>query len=187
MRGCPAADSSGGAAAGCSERAAGAPKMWRVGRLRDSIGVFPLLSVMLDLAAFARLMVRRTGPGRVKEVAREWRNGRRAGFRCQCPKGRGGSNPPSRTHQDPGKSLISRGPFLCPPIDPPTRREYYSLVGAGYGLLVGSGTKTATAMPMEAPRRVSMPRSVMRTNRLIGLASWLMSRIAGVKNIMASP
>ena len=32
-----------------------------------------------------------------KEVAREWRNGRRAGFRCQCPKGRGGSNPPSRT------------------------------------------------------------------------------------------
>src|ERR1035437_9533868 len=31
--------------------------------------------------------------------AREWRNGRRAGFRCQCPKGRGGSNPPSRTHE----------------------------------------------------------------------------------------
>ena len=29
--------------------------------------------------------------------AREWRNGRRAGFRCQCPRGRGGSNPPSRT------------------------------------------------------------------------------------------
>src|SRR5215211_7343204 len=29
--------------------------------------------------------------------AREWRNGRRAGFRCQCPQGRGGSNPPSRT------------------------------------------------------------------------------------------
>ena len=30
-------------------------------------------------------------------VSREWRNGRRAGFRCQCPQGRGGSNPPSRT------------------------------------------------------------------------------------------
>jgi hypothetical protein len=28
---------------------------------------------------------------------RGWRNGRRAGFRCQCPQGRGGSNPPSRT------------------------------------------------------------------------------------------
>src|SRR5579875_428033 len=27
----------------------------------------------------------------------EWRNGRRAGFRCQCPSGRGGSNPPSPT------------------------------------------------------------------------------------------
>ena len=33
--------------------------------------------------------------------AREWRNGRRAGFRCQCPKGRGGSNPPSRTNEGP--------------------------------------------------------------------------------------
>ncbi len=28
---------------------------------------------------------------------REWRNGRRAVFRWQCPYGRGGSNPPSRT------------------------------------------------------------------------------------------
>jgi hypothetical protein len=28
---------------------------------------------------------------------REWRNGRRAGFRIRCPKGRGGSTPPSRT------------------------------------------------------------------------------------------
>ena len=27
----------------------------------------------------------------------EWRNGRRAGFRCQCPSGRGGSSPPSPT------------------------------------------------------------------------------------------
>jgi hypothetical protein len=69
------------------------------------------MSVMLDLAAFTRC---KTGYrlGEVEEVAREWRNGRRAGFRCQCPKGRGGSNPPSRTHQDPGKSMISRGPFL---------------------------------------------------------------------------
>src|SRR5690606_27268474 len=33
-------------------------------------------------------------------VAREWRNGRRAGFRCQCPYGRGGSSPPSRTRSD---------------------------------------------------------------------------------------
>ena len=30
--------------------------------------------------------------------SREWRNGRRAGFRCQCPQGCGGSNPPSRTN-----------------------------------------------------------------------------------------
>ena len=28
---------------------------------------------------------------------RTWRNGRRAGFRCQCPQGRGGSNPLVRT------------------------------------------------------------------------------------------
>src|SRR4051812_49799549 len=30
----------------------------------------------------------------------EWRNGRRAGFRCQCPSGRGGSSPPSPTKPD---------------------------------------------------------------------------------------
>ena len=29
----------------------------------------------------------------------EWRNGRRAGFRCQCPSGRGGSSPPSPTKE----------------------------------------------------------------------------------------
>ena len=29
---------------------------------------------------------------------REWRNGRRAGLRIRCPKGRGGSTPPSRTY-----------------------------------------------------------------------------------------
>src|ERR1700757_1505827 len=27
----------------------------------------------------------------------EWGDGRRAGFRCQCPSGRGGSSPPSPT------------------------------------------------------------------------------------------
>ena len=32
-----------------------------------------------------------------RDDSREWRNGRRAGFRCQCPYGRGGSSPPSRT------------------------------------------------------------------------------------------
>ena len=37
-------------------------------------------------------------------VTRKWRNGRRAGFRCQCPKGRGGSNPPLRTQVMSGTS-----------------------------------------------------------------------------------
>ncbi len=60
------------------------------------------MSVMLDLAAFAGLRFPETGHQLNKRskqyaFAREWRNGRRAGFRCQCPKGRGGSNPPSRT------------------------------------------------------------------------------------------
>lgn len=31
----------------------------------------------------------------------EWRNGRRAGFRCQCPQGRGGSTPLSPTIKNP--------------------------------------------------------------------------------------
>ena len=37
----------------------------------------------------------------------EWRNGRRAGFRCQCSKGRGGSSPPSPT----GRPQLSWGLF----------------------------------------------------------------------------
>ena len=40
----------------------------------------------------------------------EWRNGRRAGFRCQCPSGRGGSSPPSPTAgQHPGPSIRRPG------------------------------------------------------------------------------
>ena len=34
---------------------------------------------------------------RSASLSGEWRNGRRAGFRCQCPSGRGGSSPPSPT------------------------------------------------------------------------------------------
>lgn len=78
----------------------GTGKPWDPGVLLPctwSIGVFNRLSVMLDLAAFAGLRPRKLGSARAKEVAREWRNGRRAGFRCQYPKGCGGSNPPSRT------------------------------------------------------------------------------------------
>ncbi len=33
----------------------------------------------------------------IRLLSGEWRNGRRAGFRCQCPSGRGGSSPPSPT------------------------------------------------------------------------------------------
>jgi hypothetical protein len=45
----------------------------------------------------------------------EWRNGRRAGFRCQCPSGRGGSSPPSPTN------VISYG------ISPAIGRGFLSL------------------------------------------------------------
>jgi hypothetical protein len=50
---------------------------------------------------------------RVEEVAREWRNGRRAGFRCQCPKGRGGSNPPSRTQYKEPREIDDFPGFFC--------------------------------------------------------------------------
>jgi hypothetical protein len=39
--------------------------------------------------------------------SREWRNGRRAGLRIRCPKGRGGSTPPSRTNPGCGSSAQS--------------------------------------------------------------------------------
>ncbi len=59
-------------------------------------------------ARSARFGVTRSHTAHCLLVTREWRNGRRAGFRCQCPKGRGGSNPPSRTQMwgiphDPGR------------------------------------------------------------------------------------
>ncbi len=44
---------------------------------------------------------------------REWRNGRRAGFRCQCPKGRGGSNPPSRTRDDDNARTLRGSGVVC--------------------------------------------------------------------------
>jgi hypothetical protein len=55
---------------------------------------------------------RERGPCSTLVPAREWRNGRRAGFRCQCPQGRGGSNPPSRTtvvSQDIGNRVNLQG------------------------------------------------------------------------------
>ena len=49
-----------------------------------------------------RVLAFPAGSRSTRGPAREWRNGRRAGFRCQCPQGRGGSNPPSRTSTTPG-------------------------------------------------------------------------------------
>jgi hypothetical protein len=88
------------------------PRITRVLRPSPwSIGIFKWLSVMLDLAAFAGVRPGKFGMARAKEVAREWRNGRRAGFRCQYPKGCGGSNPPSRTHTKKEPRSLDRGSF----------------------------------------------------------------------------
>ena len=54
----------------------------------------------------------------------EWRNGRRAGFRCQCPSGRGGSSPPSPTAKILGSVKAS---------------EDFLFLGLGFG--VGLGLK----------------------------------------------
>ena len=86
------------------------------GQARGSpIGNFRPVSVMLDLAAFTRLRILETGRYSVEEVAREWRNGRRAGFRCQYPKGCGGSNPPSRT-QTGRAPVLGPGLFCVPRV-----------------------------------------------------------------------
>lgn len=147
------------------------PSLWPPGRVRAGrratcekrryagpgcpIGVFPQLSVMLDLAAFTRLAVRVTDPFRVEEVAREWRNGRRAGFRCQCPKGRGGSNPPSRTQcKEPREINDSPGFF----------RVSARADGPRCGLArLGSGHRTGLpvlASPSAHPRLASSQRIV---------------------------
>ena len=97
------------------------------------IGNFRPLSVMLDLAAFTRLRILETGRYSVEEVAREWRNGRRAGFRCQYPKGCGGSNPPSRT-QTRRAPVLGQGLFCFNAANPG--------LFAGPGL-EGSDTRTS--------------------------------------------
>ena len=43
----------------------------------------------------------------------EWRNGRRAGFRCQCPSGRGGSSPPSTTTRRGHELIRVRSLVFC--------------------------------------------------------------------------
>src|SRR3990172_7229913 len=45
----------------------------------------------------------------LSRCAPKWRNGRRAAFRAQCPKGRGGSNPPFGTRLHMGQV---RAPIL---------------------------------------------------------------------------
>ena len=97
------------------------------------IGNFRPVSVMLDLAAFTRLRILETGRYSVEEVAREWRNGRRAGFRCQYPKGCGGSNPPSRT-QTRRAPVLGQGLFCFNAANPG--------LFAGPGL-EGSDTRTS--------------------------------------------
>ena len=79
-------------AAARAERARG----WR-SRRRRSVGG------PLDVhhSRWSEERVRPTAGGLALPDWREWRNGRRAGFRSRCPKGRGGSTPPSRTPSDP--------------------------------------------------------------------------------------
>ena len=57
--------------------------------------------------------------------------GRRAGFRCQCPKGRGGSTPPSRTNDDPRAGLRAHGRSLIP-----GRTVRSMSIGTGVALVV---------------------------------------------------
>src|SRR6185312_13171962 len=59
--------------------------------------------VMIDLAV----------PGKLEPATRASGGiGRRAGFRCQCPQGRGGSSPPSRTSTDDVPFRIPEGDIL---------------------------------------------------------------------------
>ena len=79
----------------------------------------------------------------------EWRNGRRAGFRCQCPSGRGGSSPPSPTFL-----------HFCEQRDQRPRTERVR------GLCVW---RLVAEMPsVAAPRPAAMPRLKVRQLRSPG-------------------
>ena len=80
--------------------------------------------------------------------------GRRAGFRCQCPKGRGGSTPPSRTERKSAPDLGYPGRGLIP----------FPAGGAGSGRV---GLRSVRIL-----RRFRMPRaatvgSILRIRHLL--------------------
>ena len=113
----------------------------------------------MGAAAGTRFGVPRGHAAHCLLVTREWRNGRRAVFRWQCPYGRGGSNPPSRTH---GMFRMSGHPFSKVP---------------GQSLLAGDfvvrGADTRSSGGCSSKRRAALtewpqPRCSDRPGRRVG-------------------
>lgn len=100
-------------------------------------------------------------------VAREWRNGRRAGFRCQYPKGCGGSNPPSRTVRPPvirGSFSLNAGWLLIVDI---LGEHTLQILFPGFASALHRLTCQVVSPPVGAARRPRKPHghrpSVQRT------------------------
>lgn len=93
---------------------------------------------------------------RLRGHSGEWRNGRRAGFRCQCPSGRGGSSPPSptmsgSTNCDYKGHELERGRDLCVWWD--------SRLAAGQIDRCGSWSRKSPAGKLFGLRKVLCPAS----------------------------
>ncbi len=110
-----------------------------------------------------------------RSTLREWRNGRRASFRCWCPQGRGGSSPPSRTK----KPLLSRGFFASEVGDFYRTSTLARAMKSGAelstscGLTRGSWNWSRAAGPIGAvgagTRELSMAQSPQPRWRLVGV------------------
>lgn len=91
--------------------------------------------LMFCMSEGARTRPGRNSPDRVRESDDTPKCagggiGRRAGFRFQCPKGRGGSTPPSRTDETPGPGFPDRGLALCRWISAHAMSAVHGLTGS---------------------------------------------------------
>ena len=98
---------------------------------------------------------------------REWRNGRRAGFRCQCPQGRGGSTPLSRTVMYgllTTANLFWQGlsslPVVGPCADPDVRviKDYGCCVEHGLAMIEGDDSRAAQMLLADFENTLRMMR-----------------------------
>ena len=117
---------------------------------------------------------------------REWRNGRRASFRCWCPKGRGGSSPPSRTTQraaarQNAADQVATGVDLIDELDVVDGVENCLADHGEAAIALRRGLRTVDAMP--ATHSLSQTRQLDVTRRRLGRIGDIATRSTETRSV----